>query len=130
MSSFGQPGVASSSRRFKEDIQDIGDATDNLMRLRPVTYRYKLPFEDGSQPIQYGLIAEEVTEVYPELVARSADGQVETVKYQLLDSMLLNELQKQNATITAQKEKIQSLEERLARLESLLERSLSSGGSQ
>lgn len=92
------------------------------MRLRPVTYRYKQPFEDGSQPIQYGLIAEEVERVYPELVAHSTDGQVETVKYQLLDSMLLNELQKQNATITAQKEKIRSLEERLSRLESLLER--------
>lgn len=134
VSSSGQLGVASSSRRFKQDIADMGDSTSNLMRLRPVTYRYKQPFEDGSQPLQYGLIAEEVAEVYPELVARSADGQIETVKYQLLDSMLLNEVQRlhvqnvaqhkanesQAAEITAQREKIRALEDRLARIESRL----------
>ena len=129
VASTGQLGVASSSRRFKQDIENMGDATNNLMRLRPVTYRYKQTFEDGSQPLQYGLIAEEVAEVYPELVARSADGKIETVKYQLLDSMLLNEVQKQHATIKAQaetidsqKDEIQSLKERLSRIESLLEK--------
>ena len=120
VNSSGQLGVASSSRRYKEDIQDMGDASTGLLQLRPVTFRYKKPFNDWSKPIQYGLIAEEVAEVYPDLVARSADGQIETVKYQLLDSMLLNELQKQNATITAQKEQIRSLEERLARVEAVL----------
>jgi hypothetical protein len=79
VSSSGQLGLASSSRRFKQDIEDMGDATANLMRLRPVTYHYKQPFDDGSQPIQYGLIAEEVEQVYPELVAHSADGRIETV---------------------------------------------------
>lgn len=108
--SNGNLGTISSSRRYKEDIQDMGDASSGLMRLRPVTFRYKKPYNDGSQPIQYGLIAEEVAEVYPDLVARSADGQIETVKYQVLDPMLLNELQKQ-------KEQIRSLEERLAKLE-------------
>jgi hypothetical protein len=118
--SAGQLGTMSSSRRYKEDIAEMGDASSGLMRLRPVTFRYKKPFDDNSKPIQYGLIAEEVAEVYPDLVARSADGQIETVKYQVLDSMLLNELQKQNATITAQKEQIRSLEERLARIEAAL----------
>ena len=120
--SNGNLGTVSSSRRYKEDIQDMRDASDGLLRLRPVTFRYKEPFGDGSKPVQYGLIAEEVAEVYPDLVARSADGQIETVKYQLLDSMLLNELQKQNTTIAAQKEQIRSLEERLARVEAALER--------
>ena len=83
--------TASSSRRYKEDIQDMGDGSRGLMQLRPVTFRYKKAFADDSKPIQYGLIAEEVAEVYPDLVARSADGQIETVKYQVLDSMLLNE---------------------------------------
>ncbi len=119
--STGNLGTISSSRRYKEGIQDMADASSGLLRLRPVTFRYKKPFEDGSKPVQYGLIAEEVAEVYPDLVARSADGQVETVKYQLLDSMLLNELQKQNATITAQKEQIRALEERLAKVEAALE---------
>ena len=50
------------------------------MWLRPVTFRYKQPFADGSTPIEYGLIAEEVAQIYPDLVARSADGQIETVK--------------------------------------------------
>lgn len=116
----GQLGIAVSSRRYKEDIHDMGETSSGLMRLRPVTFRYKKAFDDGSQPVQYGLIAEEVAEVYPDLVARSADGQIETVKYQLLDPMLLNELQKQNATITAQKEQIRTLEERLARIEAAL----------
>jgi hypothetical protein len=61
-----------------------------------------------------------VAEVYPDLIARSADGQIETVKYQVLDSMLLNELQKQNTVISAEKEQIRSLEERLARIEAAL----------
>jgi hypothetical protein len=96
-STTGQLGTVSSSRRYKEDIHDMGGASEGLMRLRPVTFRYKKPFDDGSKPIQYGLIAEEVAQVYPDLVARSADGQIETVKYQLLDPMLLNEVQRQHA---------------------------------
>jgi len=104
------------------------DASSALMSLRPVTFRYKKPLADGSKPIQYGLIAEEVAEVYPDMVLRAADGQIETVKYQVLGPMLLNELQKQNTTIAAQKEQIRtqeqqirSLEERLAKVEAALE---------
>jgi hypothetical protein len=125
--SNGQLGTTSSSRRFKEDIEDMGATSHDLMRLRPVTYRYKQPFTDGTKPIQYGLIAEEVAEVYPDLVAHSADGQIETVKYQVLDSMLLNEMQRQQAQIGDQKDQIrrleqrnQSLEERLAKVEATL----------
>lgn len=111
--STGQLGTVSSSRRFKEDIAEMGDASRGLMDLRPVTYRYKQPFADGSKPIQYGLIAEEVAEVYPDLVAHSFNGQIETVKYQVLDSILLNEVQKQHA-------EIRELRERRAKLEALL----------
>jgi hypothetical protein len=111
--SAGQLGTVSSSRRFKEDIQDMGDASNGLMRLRPVTFRYQKPFADGSKPIQYGLIAEEMAEVYPDLVARSADGQIETVKHQVLDSMLLNEVQRLN-------KENQALQERLSRLEAAM----------
>ena len=107
--SNGQLGTASSSRRFKEDIQDMGDASRALLRLRPVTFRYQKPFDDGSKPIQYGLIAEEVADVFPDLVARSADGQIETVKYQVLDSLLLNEVQRQAAEIRALKERLAQL---------------------
>lgn len=111
--SSGQLVTVSSSRRFKEDVQDMGDASSDLMRLRPVIFRYRKPLANGSQPIQYGLIAEEVAEVYPDLVAHSADGQIETVKYQLLDPMLLNEVQRQQA-------EIHELEERLDKMEAAL----------
>jgi hypothetical protein len=118
--SNGQLGTVSSSRRFKEDIQDMDTASSDLMRLHPVIFRYQKPFADGSKPIQYGLIAEEVAEVYPDLVARSADGQIETVKYQVLDSMLLNELQKEHLRVQQQAETIRLLAARLAILEKAL----------
>ena len=126
--SSGQLGTASSSRRYKFDIADIGDATDGLMRLRPVTFRY-LAHGDNA-PLQYGLIAEEVDEVYPELVARNNDGQVETVMYQFLSPMLLNEVQKQHRQIEEQQKTIDALKatldgvgERLRALEKELGRS-------
>jgi len=107
--SAGQLGTVSSSRRFKEDIRDMGDASRGLMHLRPVTFRYQKPFADGSKPIQYGLIGEEVAEVYPDLVAHSADGQIETVKYQVLEAMLLNEVQRQQGIIEQQRHEIEGL---------------------
>ena len=125
--SNGQLGTVSSSRRFKEEIHDMGEASSGLMQLRPVTFRHKKPFADGSKPIQYGLIAEEVAEVYPDLVARSADGQIETVKYQVLPTMLLNEVQRQQSEIRGQADQIRALEqknhalqERLVKLEAAL----------
>jgi hypothetical protein len=92
--SNGQLGTASSSRRYKEDIADMGEASHDLLRLRPVTFRYTKPYEHGSKPVDYGLIAEEVAEVYPDLVVRGNEGRIESVQYQKLTPMLLNELQK------------------------------------
>lgn len=115
--SNGQLDTVRSSRRFKEDIHDMDTVSSGLMRLRPVTFRYQKPFADGSKPIQYGLIPEEVADVYPDLVAHSADGQIETVKYQVLDSMLLNELQKEHKQVQEQAETLRMLEARLAVLE-------------
>jgi hypothetical protein len=126
----GQLGIMNSSRRYKEDIQDMANASNGLMRLRPVTFRYKKPFADGSKPIQYGLIAEEVADVYPDLVARSADGQIESVKYQVLDSMLLNEVQRQEKEIHGLKEENDLLRDRLARLEAAMEKMTTSVGHQ
>jgi Chaperone of endosialidase len=114
----GQLGTINSSRRYKEDIRDMGNASSGLMKLRPVTYRYTQPYADGSKPIDYGLIAEEVEEVYPDLVAHSADGQVETVQYHKINAMLLNEVQKQHRQLEAQRTEIELLKTRLAALES------------
>jgi len=96
--SNGQLGTIPSSIRFKQDVADMGEGSSPLMELRPVTFHYKAR---PHGPLQYGLIAEEVERVMPELVVRDATGQVETVAYHELPAMLLNELQKQQATIEA-----------------------------
>jgi hypothetical protein len=109
--SNGQLGTASSSRRFKEDIADMDSTSSALMKLRPVTFHYKTDNRQSGRTLQYGLVAEEVAEVYPGLVAHSADGQIETVMYQFLPPMLLNEYQKQQRTIEAQEKLIARLAE-------------------
>jgi hypothetical protein len=121
INSSGQLGVESvSSRRYKEDIQDMGDASNSLLRLRPVTFHYKKPNPDTTKPLEYGLIAEEVAGVYPDLVIRGADGQIESVQYAKLPAMLLNELQKEHRSVEEQAETIKKLEARLAALEAQL----------
>lgn len=110
VNSNGQLGVVNSSIRFKEDVHDMADSSAGLLRLRPVTYRYKEPFADGSKPVDYGLIAEEVAQVFPDLVVKSADGQIQTVQYQKLTPMLLNELQKQTETIRLLERRLTALE--------------------
>ena len=93
VSNTGQLGIVVSSARYKRDIRNMGDAGDNLMKLRPVTFRYK-DVPHGQR--QYGLVAEEVARLYPELVSYGSDGKFETVHYLNLIAMLLNQLQKQS----------------------------------
>lgn len=109
----GQLGTAASSRRYKQDIKDMGAVSDRLFDLRPVTFHYKV-HPDG--PTRFGLIAEEVDEVMPELVVRGKDGQIETVAYQDLAPMLLNELQKQRREIQALKTELEAIRTTLAGL--------------
>jgi hypothetical protein len=107
----GQLGTVSSSRRVKNDIRDMGDATTRLLDLRPVMFRYKqeqsIP-SGGEVPPEYGLIAEEVAEVFPDLVVYDEKGQPFTVKYHEMAPMLLNEMKKQQHTIEAQRNEIQA----------------------
>ncbi len=120
----GQLGTISSSRRYKEDIADMGDTSARIGALRPVTFRYKNPYADGGKPVQYGLIAEEVAEVFPELTVFNEDGQPETVKYQDITPLLLNEFLKERRRTkdveTALREENADLKKRLERLETLL----------
>ena len=104
--SAGQLGTVSSSRTLKQDIRDMGDTTETLMRLHPVRFRYKVHGAKG--PEQFGLVAEEVAEVAPDLVARNKDGEIETVFYDKVNAMLLNEVQKQHRLIETQKKQLQS----------------------
>jgi hypothetical protein len=127
VNSNGQLGTQTSSLRFKEQVREMGDSSAALMHLRPVTFVYKPEYANGEHILQYGLIAEEVAKVYPELVAYDKDGQPYSVRYQYLNTMLLNEVQKQyrraeaEAAITAaQEQKITDLEQRLSRLEAVV----------
>lgn len=99
----GQLGVAASSKRFKENINDMGSSSDILMSLRPVTFNYK---KDTSKAKSFGLIAEEVNELMPELVQLDKEGVPFTVKYNELPAMLLNEIQKLNKRIEELERKI------------------------
>ncbi len=110
----GQLGTISSSRRHKQEIQAMADASDRLLQLRPVQFQYTDADGSGERPVQYGLIAEEVAEVFPELVYLDEEGQPETVGYHLLPALLLNELQKEHALNQAQSEKLDRQEKLLA----------------
>ncbi len=105
-----------SARRFKKDVEDMGDASSGLMKLRPVTFRYKPEYAQGLRTLQYGLIAEEVAEVYPDLVQYDPKtGQALTVYYHLVNAMLLNEAQKQQKKIDALEEQVRELSALVAR---------------
>jgi hypothetical protein len=126
VNSSGQLGVATSSARYKRDIRDMGSASAGLMRLRPVSFRYR---NDPTKTLQYGLVAEEVARVYPELVTRGPDGNVQTVRYLEFTALLLNELQKldervqtKDQQIAAQQRQIEALRRQDARINTLSER--------
>lgn len=117
ISGTGQLGIATSSARFKQEINDMADASDPLMKLRPVTFHYKGHADDS---LQFGLIAEEVDKVLPELVMKDSAGQPQTVLYHEMPAMLLNELQKQQRRIEQQDDEIARLLSRLDALEARL----------
>jgi hypothetical protein len=116
----GQLGTVQSSARYKEGVREMADTSGGLMRLRPVVFHYKQAMIDGSKPAQYGLIAEEVAKVYPELVVFGKNGEVESVQYQELPAMLLNEVQKQHRVIQQQEQMIQSLRDDLTAFEAFV----------
>lgn len=119
--SFGQLGTVSSSAKTKFDIQDLpADVSDAVARLRPVSFRYKQPFADGSTPLQYGLIAEEVEQVLPELVAYDEHGEPAKVKYHVLPSLLLAEVQRLQAALQAESSRTAALEAAVAELRATL----------
>ncbi len=112
----GQLGVVMSSARFKRDIDDMGSRSGGLAKLRPVTFRYK---GDPAGTLQYGLVAEEVPRVYPELVTHGSDGKVLTVRYSMLSAMLLNELQRQQRELDEMRQERQQLRSQQGALDEL-----------
>jgi hypothetical protein len=112
----GQLGMAPSSSRFKKNITSMGDTSDALFALRPVTFRYKQEIDpDGIQ--QFGLVAEEVEKVDPNLVVRDADGKPYTVRYEAVDAMLLNEFLEEHGIVQELKANVTKQAAKMARQE-------------
>jgi len=130
--SAGQLGTMSSSKRFKKEIKPMDQTSEAILGLKPVTFHYK---SDSKGTPQFGLIAEEVAQVNPDLVVRDEKGEVETVRYEAVNAMLLNEflkehrkvedyyreVQKQEATIAKQQKQIEALTTGLQKVSAQLE---------
>jgi trimeric autotransporter adhesin len=101
-------GTATSSKRFKEEIRPMDHASEALLALKPVTFRYKKEIDPQGIP-QFGLIAEEVEKVNPKLVVRDKEGKVNTVRYEAVNAMLLNEFLKEHKTVEEQQGTINAL---------------------
>jgi trimeric autotransporter adhesin len=108
--SDGHLGTVVSSKRFKEAIKPMDKASEAILALKPVTFRYKHELDPDGIP-QFGLVAEQVEKVNPDLVARDASGKVYTVRYEAVNAMLLNEFLKEHR-------KVQELEATVAKLQS------------
>jgi uncharacterized coiled-coil protein SlyX len=102
-----------SSRRYKEDIKPLAAASEGLYALKPVSFRLKKEY-DETQAVGFGLIAEEVAEVSPDLVYRNAKGQVESVRYEMVNAMLLNEFLKEHKKVEDQQATISELRSTVA----------------
>jgi hypothetical protein len=123
----GQLGVRASSLRYKEAIKPMDKASEAILALKPVTFRYKRELDPEGIP-QFGLVAEEVEKVNPDLVARDEQGKPYTVRYEAVNAMLLNEFLKARRQIDAQQKQIDALTAGLQRVSAQLE--VSKSGSQ
>jgi uncharacterized coiled-coil protein SlyX len=113
--SSGQLGTINSSRRFKKDIRPMDQTSEGILALKPVTFRYK----DGDtkkarETPQYGLIAEDVAAVNPDLIVRDKDGEIYSVRYDAVNVMLLNEFLKEHKKVEAQQATIAELKSTVA----------------
>jgi hypothetical protein len=117
--SKGHLGTVVSSERFKGAIKPMDKASEAILALKPVTFRYKHEL-DPEGIAQFGLVAEDVEKVNPDLVARDAEGKVFTVRYEAVNAMLLNEFLKEHRKGEQQDRKIEKLEATVAKLQSVL----------
>jgi hypothetical protein len=118
----GQLGTVASSERFKKDIAIMGQASEGILSLRPVTFHYK---KDTMGTPQFGLIAEEVAKVNPALVLPDKEGKPYTVRYDAVNAMLLNEFLKEHQTVQELKKQVAELTVGLQKVSAQLELSKS-----
>ena len=121
INSDGRLGTTTSSRRFKEDIKSMDRASEALFALKPVTFRYKKGIDPQGIP-QFGLVAEDVQKVNPDLVVRDAEGKLNTVRYDQVNAMLLNEFLKAHHKMEEQERKIQNQQATITELRSSVAR--------
>jgi hypothetical protein len=115
----GLLGHATSSCRYKEEIRQMDQASEALYQLRPVTFRYKQEI-DRTHALSFGLIAEEVAEVNPDLIVRDSAGKPETVRYEAVNAMLLNEFLKEHRKGQEQEAAITQLKSAIAKQEATI----------
>ena len=113
INSDGRLGTTTSSRRFKEEIKPMERSSEALYALKPVTFRYKKEF-DPQGILQFGLVAEEVEAVNPDLVVRDKEGKPYSVRYDQVNAMLLNEVLKEHKKVEAQQTNITQLNSKMA----------------
>jgi hypothetical protein len=118
--SNGQLGTVTSSARFKEAIKPMDKASEAILALKPVTFRYKHDLDPDGVP-QFGLVAEQVEKVNPDLVVRDEDGKVSTVRYEAVNAMLLNEFLKEHRKVEEQQGTIAQLKTAAARQQKQIE---------
>ena len=109
----GKLGFQVSSRRYKDDIKPMDKASEGLFALKPVSFRYKQEIDPARSP-DFGLIAEDVATVNPDLVARDEEGKIVTVRYQAVNTMLLNEFLKEHKKVEEQQASIAELKSMVA----------------
>lgn len=107
VNSNGRLGVTTSSARFKEAIKPMDNASEAILALKRVTFRYKEEIDPDGTP-QFGLVAEDVEKVDSELVTRDEDGKVMTVRYEAVNAMLLNEFLKEHRRVEEQRRHFES----------------------
>jgi hypothetical protein len=118
--SSGHLGTITSSARYKENIQPMDKASEAVLELKPVTFRYKHELDPAGIP-QFGLVAEQVEKVDPDLVARDDQGKPYSVRYEAVNAMLLNEFLKERKAFLEEQRKAQELEANAARQEKQIE---------
>jgi hypothetical protein len=116
----GQLGTVQSSKRFKESIKPMDKASEAILALKPVTFRYKKELDPDKLP-QFGLIAEEVEKVNPELVARDEEGKIMSVRYDAVNAMLLNEFLKEHKAFIEEQRKVEEQGATIARQQRQIE---------
>jgi hypothetical protein len=120
INSNGQLGTVQSSARFKEQIQPMEKASEAILALEPVTFRYKQDFDPDGVP-QFGLVAEQVEKVNPDLVTRDEGGKVMTVRYDAVNAMLLNEFLKEHRKAQVEESKVAALQATVAQQQKQIE---------